>query len=256
MVSLRFIVPTLTALALGWAALTSGCVDSKCYRNEDCSSGQVCQTATGSCVAPECTAHSQCAQGKICENNACISGCLADKECDQGKQCVKNRCVVIDNQCGCALATRFCLPDINPWSPTGGKEVCIPDTAPGGTLVFFGSVLCSHCLNFFSHLTATRDKLKSEGLAPKFVWSQWSEAPVSSEVVTTQLGGSDVVVVQDTAAIGMWPAYHADWYYVAILETHGCVGWLGGPLSTATLDQDMATIEAQWRKSMTSACPE
>jgi hypothetical protein len=256
MVSLRHILHALSAVSLAWAALAAGCVDSKCYRKEDCAAGQICQTVTGACVAPECTAHSQCAQGKICENGACVTGCLADKECEQGKQCIKNRCVVLENQCGCALATRFCLPDINPSSQTAGRDVCIPDSAPGGTLVFFGSVLCSHCLTFFAQLHATRDKLMAEGLAPKLVWSQWSQVLVDASVVTTQLGGADAVVVQDTAAIGMWPAYHADWYYVAILETHGCVGFLAGPLSEATLAQDMVTIEAQWRRSMTTACPE
>jgi hypothetical protein len=252
---LHSIVRTLAALALVSACVAPGCLDSKCYRNEDCTAGQICQTMTGACTPPECTAHSQCAQGRICESYTCVAGCLEDNACDQGKRCVKNRCVVIENQCGCALATRFCLPDIDPVSPSSGKEVCIPDSNPGGTLIFFGSVLCSHCQSYFAQLNALRAKLVAEGLPARIVWSQWSGAPVTPAIVQSQLAGANPVVVQDSAAIGMWPAYHADWYFVSILETHGCEGFSFGPLSESTIEQELATIEAKWRTSMTTACP-
>jgi hypothetical protein len=252
---LRALVPSLFALA-ALSLASPACVEPKCSGDRDCGSGKVCYAATGSCVTPECETHAQCRAGTVCERRSCVAGCLAEADCDAGTQCVENRCTAFEQQCHCPLAPAFCLADRNPASPTSGTQVCLPGASPGGTVLFFGSVVCSHCQGIFSVLLAMQGRLRAEGASPRLLWVQLAKTPMPPETIAAAFAGVDAPVLQDVAGIDVWDAYHVDWYYVVVLDTHGCVAGRFGPLTTEQVQGAMGpVIEGTWRTSMTPACP-
>lgn len=69
----------LTALGLG------GCqVDSVCYSEDDCPSGEICDRSTGRCLAGECVVDADCPADFICLDRRCIPSGDEPLDCPAG----------------------------------------------------------------------------------------------------------------------------------------------------------------------------
>ncbi len=245
------------ALALAIAGSAPGCIEPKCFGDRDCAGGKVCEPFTGACVAPQCVATSECAQGRICEQHACVVGCLRTDDCSDGMLCLDSRCRGLEQQCQCPLAPAFCADDLNPVSPTVGQPVCVPGPEPGGTMLFFGSVSCSHCQGLFTALLQIQARMIVDGLQPRLVFVQTATRPISPALIVSGLPGVSDPVVLDSDALSIWESYHVDWYYVVVVDTHACLATRFGPLEASQFQESMGpAIEEAWRKAMTPACPD
>ena len=132
----------IALILLFTALVVDGCIQSRCYRNRDCPSGQVCNDSTGACVVPDCVGDGDCSEGKICQSNACVPGCGGDDDCGTAKVCVAGHCVLDTSSgsgCTCVAAPDFCAPDIHPGSTTFQSEICMGDTSQTAKLLFFGN---------------------------------------------------------------------------------------------------------------------
>jgi hypothetical protein len=245
----------LLVVALGLALAASACVDARCTRNAECPAGKVCVTATGACEAPECTSDGECGAGRVCDQFACVSGCRADAECADDQRCFANHCVPRDEACDCPTAPRFCGVDLNPLSPTAGDPVCVPDTFDAGGLLFFGSVMCSHCQSVLAALEAVQAQVAASGTAP-LVFVQEPTIEVGSATVEGSLSGSTVVVLQDDPDKGVWPAYGADWYHAVLIDRNGCLAKHWGSLvdERGAVILDVAATRAAWLEARQAAC--
>lgn len=219
--------------ALALLAATSGCVDSRCTRNAECPVGQVCVTATGACEAPACT---------------------SDAECADDQRCFANHCVPRDESCDCAQAPTFCGVDLNPLSPSGGHPVCVPGAFDQGAMLFFGSVLCSHCQALLDALEVLQAEVLPGGSAP-LIFVQEPSIEVSGQVVEGALAGSAVAVVQDDASLGIWSAYAADWYHVVLIDRNGCQARHWGPLIASDVTDNLHhEMRTEWLKAQEVSC--
>jgi len=67
--------------------LTTGClVESVCYDDADCGSGQLCDTRQGRCVprTPQCDRREDCGPGLACEGGRCVPDSSANATCPEG----------------------------------------------------------------------------------------------------------------------------------------------------------------------------
>lgn len=243
-------------LVLG--ALHTACVDSRCTRDSECPTGEVCQTATGSCVVPECISTGSCPQGTVCKDFACVTGCRTSAECAENETCFDERCVEMAGDCECPVAPGFCELDVNPRSPTAGDEICLSKSFPTGALLFFGSVKCSHCRYVYDALLTMQQELKAEGDDPRIVWMQLKDVQVDADDVESALGDQVVEpIIQDTDALELWTAYDADWYDVVLIDSHGCLAAHMGPLTDEQINGDLhEDLKGAWRKAMSADCAE
>jgi len=241
-------------VALGLVPGLPGCVDSRCTRNAECPTGQVCLTVTGACEEPECTSDLACGQGRVCQQFACLPGCRVDAECPDDQRCFSNHCVPRDASCDCAAAPSFCGVDLNPRSPTAGETVCVPDSYEHGVLLFFGSVLCSHCQALLDALEALQVEVAPGGDAP-MIFVQEPSIEVSGEVIEGALAGSSVAVVQDDPDLGIWPAFSADWYHVVLVDRNGCQARHWGPLVPSDVTDGLhREMHDEWSKAREVTC--
>ena len=246
---------SLSLLVFG-ALLFTGCVESKCLRNEDCSGDQICIVETGACVAPDCTSHDDCGTGLICEDAFCVAGCLTTSDCDLGQSCYNNRCAETQSECGCPVASTFCGTDINPRSETSGQEVCVFDSYPSGVALFFGSVKCSICTSIFFQLMEIKAALETDGEDPEIIFVQLKTRPVSPSEVESGLGSANAAVVQATESQDIWEAYNASWYDLIMVDSFGCLTEHYEDLTAAQVEGDVGEdIDAAWRDAMSDECP-
>ncbi len=232
------------------------CIESKCFRNADCADGRLCQQATGACQTAECQSSDQCGPARVCKQGACVPGCKGDSDCVSGQKCFETQCRTVEAECQCPLAPKFCLTDVNPTSAAYGTDICFPSESSGGTLLFFGSVYCSHCKLVFAELQEVENGLRANGLNPTLLWVQPLDRPLVASDIPSQLPDVHSPVVEDKRDIGVWQAYQVDWYYVAVLESHGCMSARFGPLSGGDFHGGVGTsIANAWKKSMKPVCP-
>jgi len=93
-----------------------------CLGDNDCASGQTCNTTTNQCETPPpptCTVDAQCSNGQICLNGTCTPGC------DQNSQCVSNNC---------DLSTHTCVPPppCTTDSQCGSGQICLNGSCTPG----------------------------------------------------------------------------------------------------------------------------
>jgi Cys-rich repeat protein len=250
------LLPLAVVFVLGMVQL--GCVDSRCTRNSECPTGEICEASTGACVAPECTSDGQCPQGTVCKDFACIAGCRTSSECADKETCFDHRCVEQVGACECPAAPSFCEQDVNPRSPTAGQEVCTADAFPKGVMLFFGSVKCGHCRNLYDALVRLQAELEGEGEAPRIVFMQLKDVQVDADDVESALDDDAVApIIQDTDELGLWTTYDADWYHVVLIDRHGCLSEHLGPLTDEQVDGDLhETLKDAWRDAMDADCAE
>ena len=245
---------TLFAIA---CLLFSACVESKCLRDEDCGSGQVCITATGACINAECTDHDACGDGQICEDSFCVAGCLTTSDCDQGQSCYNNRCAEVQSECGCPTAYAFCGTDINPNSDTSGQEVCVPDSYDSGVALFYGSLKCGICRGIFFTLMDVKTLLEANGEDPQLIFVQSKYSTVDPSGVETYVGSADAAVIQSTYEADIWEAYNAAQYDLTMIDSNSCITEHYVHLTSADLEGELGTeIDEAWRAAMSGDCPE
>jgi hypothetical protein len=248
-------VSTVTAALLA----QSGCINSRCIRNSDCPAGQICVGATGQCQPPECLSDTACGPGRICESFFCVAGCRSDDDCAPDERCDDyDRCRQIGTECDCLLGPAFCLEDLNPRSAGFGRQACVADDDEAGTAVFFGSVGCSHCRAIYDALLRRRAQLQGEGLAPRLLWVQLKDRPITPDEITTLLTeAADTPIVLDTAELDIWGRYGADWYHLVVVDGHKCIARHWGPVYSTDVDGAVGEeIVEVWRRAMTEECPE
>ena len=246
----------ISLLALA-CLLFSACVESKCMRNEDCASGQVCVVETGVCVDAECIEHDDCGDGLICEDSFCVEGCVETSDCGLGQSCYNNRCAETQSECGCPVASTFCGVDLNPRSDTSGQMVCVSDSYPSGVALFFGSVKCSICRDIFSGVMEIRASLVTDGEDPHVIFVQLKTRPVDPSEVQTSLGSANAAVVQATESQDIWEAYNASWYDLILVDSFGCLTEHFEDLHASGVEGDVGDqIETAWRDAMSDECPE
>jgi hypothetical protein len=223
---------TLGVLAL----LDSGCINSYCRRDADCTGGLICQQNTGACVEPECTTEAECGPGQLCADRRCRDACP---------------------ECNLPVAPAFCGTDINPSSRTAEARLCVPDSFPDGVALFFGNVGCGHCTAIYDALKLRMAQLQAEGFAPKLVWVQIASLPATPSDVFARLGAEGTVpVILDTPDLGVWSAYAAEWYEVILINGHGCLTQSFKSLSgTLIAGETGDQIVAAWREAMGEECP-
>lgn len=186
-----------------------------------------------------------------------MEGCLSGDDCAAGWTCEENRCRQTEEECHCPLAPESCELDINPTSSTYGQSPCIPGDEPGGTLLVFGSVLCSHCTNLLSAVREMEARLLLDGLHPRIVFVQVKDRPVSASVVGEALPDFHGAVVNDVEGLDIWEQYQVNWYYLVVVESHGCLSARFGPIMGDEVRESRAKeIEAAWRASMARECPD
>ena len=247
------LVPLLVVWLLV-ALVTTACVDARCSRNAECPAGQVCNTTTGACATPECTSDGECGSGRVCEQFACQSGCRTDAECPVDQRCFADHCVPRAEACDCPQAPRFCGVDLNPLSPSVDQTVCVPDVFPSGGVLFFGSVLCSHCQALLDALEVLQAEVGGAVDAP-IVFVQEPTIQVGGSTIEGALGGATVAVVADDPDLGIWPGYHADWYHVVLVNRNGCLDHHWGPLAASDVSSALhEEMRVAWLAAREAAC--
>lgn len=241
-----------SALAVVLLAASAGCVKSRCTRNSECASGLVCITEIGACRAAECLTDPQCPDGSVCKAYACVPGCRTRADCAAGNECFDSRCVPLAEACDCPTASRFCGTDRNPASPSGGKDVCVPEDRPDGVLLFFGSLGCSHCRAIFDELVALRAEA---GTTARLAFVQLGDLVVDPAEVASVLGKDASTVIQDTPQHSIWDAYAADWYHAVLVDRNGCLANHWGPLAGSDVSGLLhdAILDA-WKAATAAPC--
>jgi hypothetical protein len=164
---------------------------------------------------------------------------------------------VVGGDCDCPLVHEFCGTDINPNSPTSGTEVCVPQDAPEGVGLFFGSIYCGHCTADWAALQPVRAVLAADGLSPRMIWVQLMTASATPEEVAARLGPEVTdPVIHDTPELRIWESYGATWYHFILVDSHGCFVSDHGPLDPSGLaGEEGVQIAEEWRGAMDDTCP-
>jgi hypothetical protein len=248
--------PVLLSLVfvLQVAALSQGCIESRCYQNADCPLGRICLKETGRCVEPECDAAHPCPPGHLCQSYFCQQGCLEDSECGEGQKCVQAQCIPYSEECDCQAAPEFCRIDQNPGSPSMGQEFCLEGMGEGGIALFFGSVKCSHCWALFQDLQGLRDELREGGLDVQAVFVHLKTVEATPSVVGEKMPWATAPVVFDSEELGIWEDFLADWYHVVIVDRHGCVFDHFGPVVSEDFVGPDSKIRNAWMASVDNEC--
>ncbi|PIE19847.1 MAG: hypothetical protein CSA66_02050 [Proteobacteria bacterium] len=231
-------------------------MDARCTLDSECPAGKRCEPSTGLCIAPECTAHGQCGDGLVCRDHRCEPGCLTDHQCAPGERCVDLRCSPVGGDCGCSLAPVFCGEDLNPRSDRYGDDICVPAGLRPATTLVFGSVGCSHCKVLLTKVLELRDELGHDG-TPPVLFVQIPAIEATPALVSAGFSAFDVPVVQDTEAMGIAASYGADWYSVAVVDSHGCLDGHWPSVVPNDLDGDVGDeLRDAWTTALSGACPE
>jgi hypothetical protein len=251
LLSLVFCIAALGVLGL------KGCIEARCMQNTECPAGEICVTAIGLCEIPQCVADADCEKRQVCSDYHCVPGCVSNKDCDSDETCFEKSCVPVSSLCDCPRAPEFCAEDLSLKSSTAGEEICVPEDFDDGVALFFGSVGCSHCRDFFRSVLKISDDLESGGEKPQIIFTQLllETGKKTPDDFATIMTDKNTHAVQDTQRLAIWDAYQTDWYHLVIIDRNGCFVRKFGPLSETELEEGLADdIKEVWREAMHAEC--